>query len=92
MSEENTAAKRIVELIEECGRVRRQIRKPRPYDTDMKQYKALQKYWKERVKEIELEMRTIYLNEVFNQILEIYLLMLLLPNYRRSTHSRSNIT
>ena len=66
MSDEKSAVKRIIELIEECGRVRRQIRKPKSYDTDVEQYKALQKYWKERIKEIEIEMRTIYLNEVFN--------------------------
>jgi len=66
MPASDAAVKRIIELIEECGRVRRQIRKPRPYDTDIDQYKALQKYWKERVEEIEIEMRTIYLNEVFN--------------------------
>ena len=72
MEEDTDPNKRMYELTLEQRGVRRQIRKPTPRELRserrMKRYKELQKYWKQRLAEIEIDMRTIYLNEIWEQL------------------------
>ena len=58
-------------IIQQRG-VRQQIRKPTARELKsrrrMKRYQQLQKYWKQRLEEIEIDMRTIYLNEIWQEL------------------------
>lgn len=58
-------------IIQQRG-VRQQIRKPTTRELKSrrrrKRYHQLQKYWKQRLEEIEIELRTVYLNEVLGSI------------------------